>query len=110
MALELPGWNISQYTIYYTTVPGIPGRSADEHEFPGDTTSGIVPISGVTPNQTHQFQVSGSLDIEGEIYKGPRSENRSIIISKYLAKLFSKYIKLVRKRGSKFLGIEWFLE
>ena len=82
MALELPGWNVSQYTIYHTTVPRIQGRSDDEHEFPGDTTSGIVPISGVTPNQTHQFQVSGSLNIEGEIYKGPRSQHQSIIFSK----------------------------
>ena len=84
MALELPGWNniISQYTIYHTTLPRIQGTSENEHEFPGDTTSGTVPISGVTPNQTHQFQVSGCLDIEGDIYKGPRSEHRSIIFSK----------------------------
>ena len=84
MALELPGWNVSQYTVYHTTVPRIQGRSDDEHEFPGNSTSGIVPISGVTPDQTHQFQVSGGLNIEGAVYEGPKSENESIIFSKFM--------------------------
>ena len=84
MALELPGWNVSLYTVYHTTVTRIQGRSDDEYEFPGNTTSGIVPISGVTPDQTHQFQVSGSLNIEGVVYEGPKSENESIIFSKFL--------------------------
>ena len=83
MVLELPGWNVSQYTVYHTTVPRIQGRSDDEHEFPGNATSGIVPISGVTPDQTHQFQVSGGLTIDGAVYEGPRSENESIIFSKF---------------------------
>ena len=84
MALELPGWNVSQYTVYHTTVPRIQGRLDDEHEFPGNATSGIVPISGVTPDQTHQFQVSGGLTIGGVVYEGPKSESESIIFSKFL--------------------------
>ena len=84
MALELPGWNVSQYTVYHTTVPRIQGRLDDEHEFPGNATSGIVPISGVTPDQTHLFQVCGGLNIEGDVYEGPKSESEGIIFSKFL--------------------------
>ena len=88
-ALELPGWNVSQYTIYYTTVavPNSQAQPLSEHDVPGNTTSATVVNSNVTPGLIHQFQISGSLKIEGDVIEGPKSETKNITFSKLLANL-----------------------
>ena len=78
--LQLPHWNLSHYTVYYTTTKQ--GRAIDQYrtiiEISGNptTSSAVVVLRNLMPDVVHQFQVSCSLNTERGLVEGPRSMNR----------------------------------
>ena len=74
-ALELETLSISFYTVYYDTFSEEQNQTAvATRSVPNDTTSFFLHVRDLTPGLQHQFRVTASVDIEGEVIEGEASE------------------------------------
>ena len=74
-ALELETLSISFYTVYYGTFSEEQNQTAVAlRSVPNDTTSLFLDVRDLTPGLQHQFRVTASVDIEGEVIEGEASE------------------------------------
>ena len=74
-ALELETLSISFYTVYYGTFSEEQNQTAVAlRSVPNDTTSFLLDVRDLTPGLQHQFRVTASVDIEGEVIEGEASE------------------------------------
>ena len=62
---------VSHYTIYYSAFSQLLSKVVDTltKVIPSTNTSGIVDIRELTAGVEHQFQVTASLEIDGELYE-----------------------------------------
>ena len=67
--------NIHHYTIYYNAFSPVLYKVVDEStiETPPNKTSVAVVIRELEAGVEHQFQVTASLEIQGELYEGEKS-------------------------------------
>ena len=74
-ALKLETLSISFYTVYYEIFSEEQNQTAGTvRSFPNDTTSFLLDVRDLTPGLQHQFRVTASVDIEGEVIEGEASE------------------------------------
>ena len=68
-------WNIHHYTIYYSAFSPVLYKVVDEStiETPPNKTSETVVIRELEAGVEHRFQVTASLEIQGDVYEGERS-------------------------------------
>ena len=68
-------WNIHHYTIYYSAFSPVLYKAVDEStiETPTNKTSETVVIRELEAGVEHRFQVTASLEIQGDVYEGERS-------------------------------------
>ena len=68
-------WNIHHYTIYYSASSPVLYKVVDEStiETPPNKTSETVVIRELEAGVEHRFQVTASLEIQGDVYEGERS-------------------------------------
>ena len=82
VALELLGWNVSHYTLYYTAFSIEQKRAVGgfSRQYPGNTIS-VVFTPMTKPEQIqHVFYLTANVGM----YEGPQSEKASIIFGKHL--------------------------
>ena len=79
-ALELLGWDVSHYTLYYTAVSIRQKRVIDEFSrmLPGNTTSVVLQPVTRSERIQHVFHVSANVGM----YEGPWSEKASVVFGK----------------------------
>ena len=80
-------WNIHHYTIYYSAFSPVLYKVIDEStiEVPPNKISEAVVIRELEAGVEHQFQVTASLEIQGEVYEGEKS-----ILTAYSRVVFGK--------------------
>ena len=63
--------SVSHYTIYYSAFSQLLSKVVGTltKVIPSTNTSGIVNIRELTAGVEHQFQVTASLEIDGEVYE-----------------------------------------
>ena len=84
-APELESLSISFYTVYYKTFSEEHNQTAVAlHPVPNDTTSFLLDVRDLTPGLQHQFRVTASVDIEGEVIEGDASEH-AIVFGKLVS-------------------------
>ena len=67
---------VEHYTVHYTTVGGVNGTLT----FPASASSGVV--SGLQEGRQHQFSVTVTLNVGGELFSGlPNFTQATIILS-----------------------------
>ena len=68
-------WTIHHYTIYYSAFSPVLYKVIDEStiEVPPNKTSEAVVIRELEAGVEHRFQVTASLEIQGEVYEGEKS-------------------------------------
>ena len=91
--LQLPGQDVSHYTVYYTAIEH--GRVEFAVEFPVQTTSNIIMIQDLTPDLVHQFQVSATLDTKRGKVEGLKSEKESIVFGRWKTASYYRYTNLL---------------
>ena len=80
-------WNIHHYTNYYNAFSPVLYKVVDEStvEIPPNKTSEAVVIRELEAGVEHRFQVTASLEIQGEVYEGEKSlltEDSRIVFGK----------------------------
>ena len=62
---------LSHYTIYYSAFSPLLSKVVDTltKEIPSTNTSDIMNIKELTAGVEHQFQITASLEIDGEVYE-----------------------------------------
>ena len=78
--------NAHHYTIYYSAFSPELFKVVDESTIvvPSTRTSDIVVIRELTAGVEHQFQVTSSLEVQGELYKSGKSIPTKIVIGKII--------------------------
>ena len=78
--------NTHHYTIYYSAFSPELFKVVDASTtvVPSTRTSGIVVIRELTAGVEHQFQVTSSLEVQGEVYERERSFLTEIVFGKTL--------------------------
>ena len=68
-------WNIHRYTIYYSAFSPMLYKVVDEStvEVLSNKTSETVVIRELEAGVEHRFQVTASLEIQGDVYEGEKS-------------------------------------
>ena len=68
-------WNIHHYTIYYSAFSPVLYKVVDEStvEVLSNKTFETVVIRELEAGVEHRFQVTASLEIQGDVYEGERS-------------------------------------
>ena len=68
-------WNIHHYTIYYSAFSPVLYKVVDEStiEITPNKTSVAVVIRELEAGVEHRFQVTASLEIQGQVYEGEKS-------------------------------------
>ena len=68
-------WNIHHYTIYYSAFSPVLYKVVDEStiEILSNKTSEAVVIRELEAGAEHLFQVTASLEIQGQVYEGRKS-------------------------------------
>ena len=80
-------WNIHHYTIYYSAFSPVLYKVVDESkiEILANKTSEAVVIRELEAGVEHLFQVTASLEIQGQVYEGERSpltEDSRVVVGK----------------------------
>ena len=78
--------NAHHYTIYYSAFSPELFKVVDESTIvlPSTRMSDIVVIRELTAGVEHQFQVTASLEVQGEVYESGKSIPTKIVIGKIL--------------------------
>ena len=76
--------NTHHYTIYYSAFSPELFKVVDESTIvvPSPRMSDIVVIRELTAGVEHQFQVTASLEVQGEVYESGKSIQTKIVIGK----------------------------
>ena len=80
-------WNIHHYNIDYSAFSPVLYKVIDDStiEIPPNKTSEAVVIRELEAGMEHRFQVTASLEIQGEVYEGEKSlltEDSRVVIGK----------------------------
>ena len=86
----LVSWNalqdsyLSHYTIYYSAFSPLLSKVVDKFTkvISSKNTSDIVNIRELRAGVEHEFQVTASLEIEGEVYEGVKSVTVKMVFGK----------------------------
>ena len=87
-AIKLPQWEIelSYYTLYYMTFSPSLYKSTEKFSRPilMDKSSDLVVIDELLAGVKHQFQVTVSLEIQGFIREGRKSEAATLVFGEFV--------------------------
>ena len=75
---------LSHYTIYYSAFSKELDKAVDGFTkvIPSTNTSEIVNIRELTAGVRHEFQVTATLEVEGELYEGEKSVAATLVFGK----------------------------
>ena len=85
-ALEIQTLSVSLYTVYYKAYSEKRnGTVAELHSVPNNQTSFLLDVRDLTPGLQHQFQVTASVELHGEVIEGEANED-AVVFGKYMNK------------------------
>ena len=92
VALELLGWNVSHYTLYYTAFSIGQKRAIGgfSRQYPGNTASVILQPMTKAEQMQHEFHIRATIGM----LEGPQSEKASIVFGEYAYTLITAKIPL----------------